>query len=84
MSLYVSLENSMKLIGSMSLSGTIQDYGKNVYIGKYNNLNSFTPGSIDELRISNVARTQEWISTEYNNQNNPLSFLSFGPEESSP
>ncbi len=38
-------------------------------------------GSIDEVRISKITRGESWISTEYNNQNNPESFLSFGPEE---
>jgi hypothetical protein len=31
-------------------------------------------GTIDELRISTVARDANWISTEYNNQNNPSTF----------
>jgi hypothetical protein len=62
----------------------MQDYGKNACIAKNSNSNVFTPGIIDEVRISNMARTQEWISTEYNNQNDPFSFLSFGLEESSP
>jgi hypothetical protein len=38
---------------------------------------------IDEVRISNIARTSDWIYTEFNNQNDPSSFLSFGPEETS-
>jgi len=38
-------------------------------------------GIIDEFRISNTCRSISWISTQYNNQNNPSSFLSFGPEE---
>ncbi|NGP87819.1 DUF2341 domain-containing protein [Fodinibius halophilus] len=33
-------------------------------------------GRIDEVRISNTARSADWIATEYNNQNNPGSFLS--------
>jgi PKD repeat protein len=28
-------------------------------------------GTIDELRVSNVVRSADWLSTEYNNQNNP-------------
>lgn len=32
-------------------------------------------GSLDELRISNVARSSEWISTEYANQSSPLTFI---------
>src|SRR4029077_18388682 len=30
--------------------------------------NSFI-GTIDEVRVSNVARSADWIATEYNNQN---------------
>ncbi|MBP9702465.1 peptidoglycan DD-metalloendopeptidase family protein [Candidatus Woesebacteria bacterium] len=42
----------------------------------------FFNGRIDELRISSTARTSGWITTEYNNQNNPNSFYSsFGTEE---
>jgi|GEM_PF-2266606 hypothetical protein len=37
-------------------------------------------GTIDEVRISNTARSADWINTEYNNQNNPSSFCSVGPE----
>ena len=38
-------------------------------------------GIIDEVRISNIARSVEWIETEYNNQNSPETFLAFGAEE---
>ena len=45
---------------------------------------TFYNGVIDELRISKICRSSSWISTEYNNQNNPSSFLSFGMEETPP
>jgi len=38
-------------------------------------------GILDEIRISNTARSTDWISTEYNNQHDPSSFMNFGPEE---
>jgi len=38
-------------------------------------------GKFDEIRVSNIPRSEDWISTEYNNQNNPMSFYSIGPEE---
>jgi hypothetical protein len=41
--------------------------------------NGFT-GKIDETRISNIARSADWIKTEYNNQSAPGSFASFGPQ----
>ncbi|WP_409028841.1 DUF2341 domain-containing protein [Gracilimonas sediminicola] len=37
-------------------------------------------GMMDEVRISNVARSADWISTEYNNQNAPGSFISEIPD----
>ena len=35
-------------------------------------------GMLDELRLSNVARSTDWIATEYNNQNSPGTFYSVG------
>lgn len=35
-------------------------------------------GDIDEIRISNIDRSSDWISTEYNNQNAPDTFYSVG------
>ena len=39
-------------------------------------------GRIDELRISSVARSSGWLTTSYNNQNSPATFISLGSEES--
>ncbi|MGA2278648.1 MAG: DUF2341 domain-containing protein, partial [Terracidiphilus sp.] len=33
-------------------------------------------GSLDEIRISNVVRTADWIAAEYNNQSTPSAFYS--------
>jgi hypothetical protein len=41
----------------------------------------FIDGSMDEVRISKICRSEEWISTQYNNQKNPLNFYRVGPEE---
>ena len=49
-------------------------------------LSSYTrrfEGQIDEVRVATVARSADWISTEYNNQNSPSTFMSVGFEESS-
>ena len=35
--------------------------------------------SIDEVRISNVARSAGWIATQYANQINPSAFSTVGP-----
>ena len=39
-------------------------------------------GSIDELHISSVARSSDWIATEYNDQSSPATFYSIGQEYS--
>jgi len=41
-------------------------------------------GTIDEVRISNSARDRNWISTCYQNQNNPSGFVTIGSEEPHP
>ncbi len=46
-------------------------------------------GIIDEVRISNIIRSADWIQTEYNNQNDPGNygspgFYTVGDEEGSP
>ncbi|MGD9036657.1 MAG: DUF2341 domain-containing protein, partial [Syntrophobacterales bacterium] len=39
-------------------------------------------GQIDEVRVSNVPRSLEWIQTEFNNQKAPAAFYTVGIEES--
>ena len=38
-------------------------------------------GAIDEVTVSPIARSADWIKTEYNNQNNPSTFYSVASEE---
>jgi hypothetical protein len=40
-------------------------------------------GLLDELRVSNTARSANWIATEYNNQNSPSTFYAIGSEQNS-
>jgi hypothetical protein len=46
----------------------------------------YFPGTLDEVRISNVARSADWITTEYNNQSSPATFyvISSSPLASAP
>lgn len=37
-------------------------------------------GMMDEVRISNVAHSADWIATEYNNQSNPAGFITETPD----
>jgi hypothetical protein len=55
-----------------------------VYIGMSQGGSPYFTGDIDEVRISSIARTATWISTEYNNQNSPSTFYSVGSPSTSP
>ncbi len=70
-----------KTKGSAGSCGTISDTDGTLYIGAQINSGHFHMGYLDEYRLSDVVRSDSWISAEYNNQNDPSSFLSFGPEE---
>jgi hypothetical protein len=52
------------------------------YIGDWPGATEQVDGILDELRISNIARSVEWSATEYNNQFSPSTFYSVGGEES--
>ena len=41
-------------------------------------------GKIDEVRISNIARSGDWIKTEYTNMYTPWNFYYVGSEQSCP
>jgi hypothetical protein len=45
---------------------------------------TFLNGSIDEFRISGIARSPEWISAEYNNQNSSSTFYTVSAEVNQP
>ncbi|NTV31323.1 DUF2341 domain-containing protein [candidate division WWE3 bacterium] len=38
-------------------------------------------GSLDEIRVSNIQRSADWISTEYANQSSPSTFYALGSEQ---
>ncbi len=61
--------------GSLDVSTTV-----GVGVGGSINNSTFWQGEMDEVRQSNVARSADWIKTEYNNQNDPASFITVGPE----
>ena len=50
-------------------------------IGNTSTLNRGFDGQMQEARVSNVARSADWLATEFNNQDDPSSFYSVGPEE---
>jgi hypothetical protein len=83
---------SLYLDGSLSAwttstSGSESEPTNNMSIGRsHQNPPYFFgfDGRLDEIRMSDVARSTSWINTEYNNQDSPSTFLTFGPEEPHP
>ncbi|MHA2278300.1 MAG: DUF2341 domain-containing protein, partial [Candidatus Kariarchaeaceae archaeon] len=63
-------------INSSSLIGGIPTNSYDLFIGR-----DFT-GLIDEVRLSNITRSSDWIMTEYNNQKDPNSFFATGIKNS--
>jgi len=53
----------------------------NDYLGTNGGENPMTQVKLDELRISKIARNSSWITTCYNNQNNPSTFYVIEAEE---
>ncbi|HEY4788709.1 MAG TPA: DUF2341 domain-containing protein, partial [Bacteroidales bacterium] len=65
---------------STSVTGAIDNDNMPLTIGASGyNLDYFN-GKIDEARVSSVAKSPDWISTEYNNQHAPSSFYSISGE----
>jgi len=62
--------------GSTSVSFT---FGSGIYdIGRSGGAGDFFSGPLDEARISSTIRSADWITTEFNNQNSPNTFITLG------
>ena len=55
-----------------------------LYIGRSYTTGRYFDGTIDEVRLSNIARSAGWIQTCFNSQNNNAAFITLGPEETPP
>ncbi len=73
-------------VNTTSGSGTLTSDAANILsIGNaYSALDRGFDGIIDEVRISSVIRSADWIRTSYNNQSAPATFLSYSAEQLSP
>jgi hypothetical protein len=41
-------------------------------------------GTMDQVEVSNTARSDAWILTSFHTMNDPTNFISIGPEEPGP
>jgi hypothetical protein len=68
-------------VGTDKISSIFNNVGVPLRIARSVYSTRFLKGSLDEITISNQARSADWILTTYNNQLNPSAFYSIGPEE---
>ena len=75
--------NSMQIptVGTATISSIFNNSGIPLHIGRSIYAGRYFKGSLDEITISNQARSADWILTAYNNQFNPTTFHSVGAEE---
>jgi hypothetical protein len=66
------------LEGSLTRTGTIDDYGQALAIGKYA-LDAFSnfDGAVDEARVARTARTADWIKLTHASQKPGAALVSF-------
>jgi hypothetical protein len=78
--------NSIEVADDQTASGTMSSHAnmKTTIGGLDFPYGTFHDGMLDEIRISDTARSNDWVSTSYNTMNDPSSFFSVGPEESAP
>ena len=63
---------------SASRVGSLNNQNYNLRIGNSDNGNRDWDGLLDEIRISDMVRSANWITTCYNNQNSPSTFMGIG------
>jgi len=67
--------------GTAAANGTLQTAAALTYVGADPLTGGrFWNGMIDEARVASVARSTDWITTEYNNQSAPGTFATLGTE----
>jgi Tfp pilus assembly protein FimT len=72
--------------GNVGTDGTAYTQSCTFMIGADSNSNclpggNYMSGMLDEMRVSNIARSANWVKTEYNNQNSPATFYSIAAQE---
>jgi len=68
--------------GTAALITAAADAGDDVFIGTRTGFGTMFTGKMDEVRISSVSRSADWITACFNNQSAPGSFYAVGAETS--
>ncbi len=68
------------LFDSTYSPGTVTSYDRDMYIGKFGNYESYTPGVIDDIRIYSCALDQESITVLYNADYTNVEVVDINPQ----
>lgn len=68
------------LKATTAFSGSINNDTQTLKVGELSNGTLKFAGSLDEIRVASVARSADWIATEFNSQNSPSTFYSVSGE----
>jgi len=76
------IDGELKKTTGYGIEAIVYQPSLNTIIGKHPLGTSWDfNGIIDEVRVSSTARSQDWIATEYTNQNNPAGFITISTEQ---
>lgn len=76
-------KNGVSKASTSSTNGSYANGSSSFNIGRRADNSRDTDGVIDEIRISNTARSDDWLATQYANQNASSSFYTAGVQEDS-
>lgn len=78
---YIYIDGTVVAVYSV-WGANVFDPVTDLFLGAREDLNPgrFYGGLLDEVRISSIWRSSNWIRTEYNNQSDPSAFLAIGAE----
>ncbi|HWR27590.1 MAG TPA: DUF2341 domain-containing protein, partial [Candidatus Thermoplasmatota archaeon] len=82
--IYLNGATDYTVAGAVDTSYSITTNKLRIGGSAYNPSRVCFEGFIDEIRVSKIVRSSQWISTSFNTQNNPEDFISIGTEESGP
>ncbi len=71
-------------VASHSHSGNLTTTSNDLKIGKRQGSSRYYKGELDEIRISDVARSASWVQAQYNNMNNHNSYINFSAQTPQP
>jgi hypothetical protein len=63
-----------------TVTGVFAFASTQVNLARFGTFGNYAAATLDEARVSNIARSANWIATEYSNQSDPATFYTIGSE----